>query len=238
MELLVIEDLLWLTFISRENRFTVKVKLDSGDEVLAHLKDTAKLKDYLIPGNKLLGKLSPSKSRKTQLDIWAGLNRSTGELILINSWVHPTLASEILRREGYIILKREVKLPKSRSRFDLLVKNSKGTQLVEVKGCTLYRGEYALFPDALTQRGRRHVRELTELVRRGERARLLFLAFSGRVKYLTVNEEIDPELRRMLREFLRVGGEISAYTLPLELNISGDRISLKIKSFAPLELEL
>ena len=238
MELLVVEDLLWVTFISRENRFTVKVKLDSEDEILAHLRDTAKLKDYLIPGNKLLGKLAPSKNRRTQLDIWAGLNRSTGELILINSWVHPTLASEILRREGYTILKREVKLPRSRSRFDLLVKKGEDIKLVEVKGCTLYRGEYALFPDALTQRGRRHVKELTELVKRGERAKLIFLAFSSRVKYLTVNDEVDPELRGILRKFLKTGGEISAYTLPLELNISGDRISLRIKSFTPLQLKL
>ncbi|MBN1785613.1 MAG: DNA/RNA nuclease SfsA [Candidatus Methanofastidiosa archaeon] len=195
-------------FISRKNRFLGVVETTSGERALAHIHDPGRLSEVLTPRNLMLIKrASQKRGRKTEWDIIAGL--VDGRWTLINSSYHRKLSDWVLARgllpfmaEGDRIIP-EIRY--GRSRLDYLIENGKRRMWLEVKGCSLSRDGVALFPDAPTARGRRHVVDLTSIAGSGDQAAILFLVFAPNARSFSPNFLTDPEFSDRLLEAREAG---------------------------------
>jgi sugar fermentation stimulation protein A len=202
------------TFQERPNRFTVIFEHKRCEEK-AHLRDPGRLRELLLPGADLL--LRPAQNnvkRKTKYDVIAVW--SEGIWVLINSGFHSDLAQELLESglisefEGYKVEKREYTYGKSR--LDFLLTGKEGTLLLEVKGCTLVEKGHAKFPDAPTERGKRHVEELTKARQQGLNAAVLFIIPREDAEIFSPNWEMDPPFSLALQHAQEEGVHIIAYS--------------------------
>ena len=121
------------------------------------------------------------------------------------------LNGTVAELQGYPNLRREVTYGSERSRIDILLEGDGRRCYVEVKNVTLVEGGLALFPDAVTTRGQKHLRELMEMVRNGDRGVLLFTVQRGDGNAVAPADRIDPEYGRLLREAVANGVEALAY---------------------------
>jgi len=207
------EELVPATFRSRPNRFLVEAELD-GRPVLAHLHDPGRMKELLVPGAELRLKPAAGGARKTA---WtAALVRAGAEWVSIDSGLPNRFVEKCLRAgaihefRDYAVARREV--PFGRSRFDFHLVGSGMDILLEVKSVTLVADGLALFPDAPTARGTRHLHELAEASARGYAGTVLFLVQRADARALRPHGGIDPAFARALREVYREGVEVLAYT--------------------------
>lgn len=200
--------------ISRPNRFlgVVDIVSYSGSlseirEEMVHIHDPGRLEDLLYPGNELLLKKASSPNRKTGWDVIAA--KAEDGWILINSAFHRKIAEWAIGDEvspfleGLDSVSAEQKF--GDSRLDFLLGKGETRIWVEVKGCTLINGNKAIFPDAPTVRGKRHIEELIKAVRAGDEALLLVLVFRPDAKCFAPNEVIDPGLAEAFREAVKEG---------------------------------
>lgn len=210
-------------FKERPNKFLGVVDIWDPEEmrgVEVHMYDPGRLGEILFPGNPVLLKRAQGKHRRTAWDLIAG--RVSGFWIPVHSGYHRALAEGIFRYErlspfGPVTRVRpEVKLGHSRMDF-LLEKRDGSTVWVEVKGCTLARDGVALFPDAPTKRGQRHIEELIKLKESGEDAALLMLVFRPDARYFAPNMETDPLFSSSFYRALKEGVEVH----PLLLSYDG-----------------
>jgi sugar fermentation stimulation protein A len=196
-------------FLKRINRFLGEVIIN-GERELAHIHDPGRLEELLYKNNRVLLKKYNKEGRKTQWEIISAYYKK--KWVFINSKFHRIISENILRDEeispfGNIEeIKPEVYAGKSR--IDYLLKDARGNIWVEVKGCTLEREGIALFPDAPTERGRRHIEELKNLVLKGDRASLLILIFHPEVKCFAPNKERDPKFANSYFEAINYGVEV------------------------------
>lgn len=210
------------TFLDRPNRFLVRLIPEITDQVEeAFLHDPGRLLELLKPNVKLLirrplVKKSRGVKRKTNWDIlavkqgmrWIVINSSFPNLFakvaIENDWI-PELA-------GYSSLKPEFKF--GDSRLDFFLSKEKGQPcLVEVKGVTLVKGNKALFPDAPTIRGARHLVELEKSIEEGYRAVVLFLVMREDPVTFSPNVDIDRRFSEQLVTAANAGVEILVYKL-------------------------
>ncbi|QGY47900.1 DNA/RNA nuclease SfsA [Maribellus comscasis] len=198
------------TLIKRYKRFLTDVILDDGTEVVAHCTNSGTMKSCLETGAEVF--LTPVKDPKRK-------TRFTWEMIKINGdWVgintgHPNkLAFEAISEDkipglkGYTFVKREVKF--GDSRFDIYAENEQGKCFVEVKNVTLKEGKYALFPDAVTTRGQKHLRTLIEVKKGGMRAVMLYIVQRMDVEIFAPAADIDPNYAKALKEAVDSGVEV------------------------------
>ncbi len=178
------ETILKAEFLHRPNRFVVHGRLASGEEVRAFLPNPGRLQELLLPAVTIyLVPEPPGSTRKTQYTM-VGVAGKSGPVFL-----HTHVNNEVARHlvthdlipglEGATITRSEV--PLGRSRFDFLLEQDGEPVYVEVKSCTLFGNGVAMFPDAITERGRRHLLELAELAAHGTRTVVLFIVHSGEV---------------------------------------------------------
>lgn len=211
-------------FRDRPNRFlaVVDIVLEDGsvsERELVHVHDPGRLKEILLPGAELAVKRASNPGRKTRWDLIAG---KVGNMwVLIHSGYHRAISEAVLRDPdnnpfGRIDdLKAEVKF--GRSRMDYLLTMQKGGRMVvEVKGCSLAIDGTALFPDAPTVRGTRHLEELITLLSEGYRSGVLFLVFRMDSECLSPKEDTDPVFARTFHRALDAGVEIHAVLLSYE----------------------
>ncbi len=206
-------------FIKRPNRFlAICSDIRDGRELKVHVRDPGRLKELLYPGNQVLLKRACGRKRKTKWDLIAAM-ASSGKWVLVNSGFHSAIAASIiLDRQlspfGMVKgLRPEIKV--GRSRLDFLVDlENKGRVYLEVKGCTLVKEGIALFPDAPTERGRRHLVELSSLVQEGYRACVMFLILCPEADCFDANIRTDPLFYRTFYDVVRQGVEI--YPVGLE----------------------
>ena len=166
------------TFVERPNRFLTIVKV--GNKYFkSHLPDPGRLKEILTPGRELfLRKEKYSKNRKTKYT--TVLTNFNGELVSLISTLPNKFIKECIESnnisflKGFRIEKQEVKYGKHRFDFLLLNKEKKPFYL-EVKSVTFVENSIAKFPDAITERGKKHVQELTKLVKSGFQAGIIFV---------------------------------------------------------------
>lgn len=138
---------------------------------------------------------------------WVGIN--TG---LPNRLVREGIENGVIRElQGYPLIRPEVRYGEERSRIDLLLEGTSGLCYVEVKNVTLVEGRLALFPDAVTTRGQKHLRELMEVVRQGERGVIFFVVQRADGEEVAPDDAIDPEYGRLLRLAAANGVEVLAY---------------------------
>jgi sugar fermentation stimulation protein A len=204
-------------FVERPNRFLLRVvRVDSDSEEIeeAHLPDPGRLRELLIPGAEIWLRPADGPTRRTRWTAMLVRSPDGSELIsldttLPNRLLAPALGSRLLEEfEDWSLEARE--WTHGRSRFDFLLVRESGERLVlEVKSVTLVEGRTALFPDAVTSRGARHVRELAEFAgRSGWNAAVLFVAQRADADRILPAREIDPDFADALLEARDAGVQI------------------------------
>jgi len=179
-------------FIERINKFVGKVEVDNKT-ILAHIHDPGRLKNLLYFKNSVLLKANNDPKRITKYEVVAAENK--GNWVLINSRFHNEIAYKLILKGFTSIDPKKIKeikkeFPFKNSRFDFFVNEDK-PYLVEVKGCTLVENGTALFPDAPTKRGTKHLLELTKSIEEGFKPMVLFLIFQDAFEFKP-NGGIDP----------------------------------------------
>jgi sugar fermentation stimulation protein A len=196
-------------FISRPNRFIAQVELD-GKEETVHVKNTGRCKELLVPGATVWLEEALNPVRKTKYDLVAVLKEEDGkEPILINmdSQIVNDVAEEWFRKAiPEAEIKREVIY--GYSRFDIYLRTPNTSAFVEVKGVTLEKNGVALFPDAPTQRGVKHIRELIKAHEEGYECFLLFVVQMKGVSEFRPNSETHPEFAAALKDAVTKGVHI------------------------------
>lgn len=201
-------------FRSRSNRFSGIVditNLDSFCGVKVHIHDPGRLSEILYPGNEILLKRVKSKNRVTEWDLIAG--RCGRNWVLAHSGYHRRIAEVIIRDDKISPFGRAMNLSSEvtwgHSRIDFLIAKEDGTEVwVEVKGCTLAADSVALFPDAPTQRGSKHLKTLISLKKGGAHSALLILTFSPDAVRFAPNWLADPEFYFLFYQALDLGVEV------------------------------
>ena len=199
--------------VRRYKRFLADVELNDGTLVTAHTPNTGSMQQCAEPGQAVL--LSKSNNPKRKL-AWSW------ELVQVNnSWVDINthranrVVEEALRTnvipefQDYTV---RPEFPFAHSRIDFMLEGNNEKVLLEVKNVTLCcQPGLACFPDAVTKRGQKHLRDLVEAKREGWRAVIFFLVQRGEAESFTPADHIDPEYGQLLREAVACGVEALAY---------------------------
>lgn len=203
--------------IKRYKRFLADVELADGSVVTAHSPNTGSMKSCSTPGSKVWLSDSKSTTRKYPLS-WELVEADSGALTGINTGWPNKLVKEaiedgtISELQGYASIRPEVKYGHEGSRIDLLLADEeKGLCYVEVKNVTLVEGDIALFPDAVSTRGTKHLRELTAMVDAGHRAVIFYCIQRNDASCLQPADMIDGEYGKTLRLAVAHGVEALAY---------------------------
>jgi sugar fermentation stimulation protein A len=205
------------TLVRRYKRFLADVRLASGRLVTAHCPNPGSMLGLAEPGRRVLLSRAPESSTRRLGFTWEAV-RIGRTWVCVNTQRANQVAREALcgRRipplARYTTVRPEVALP-PRSRIDFLLSSARESVFVEVKSVTLRSDAAALFPDAVTERGRRHLRDLMRLTCRGERAVLLYLVMRDDCRWVGSAESIDPEYARTLRLAVAQGVLALAYTV-------------------------
>ena len=202
-------------FLSRPNRFIAYVMVDGRVEK-CHVKNTGRCRELLVPGCKVYLEESENPNRSTRFDLVATEKKIGDSSILINmdSQAPNSVVEEWLRKGELFGEKAEVKreVTYSDSRFDFSITDESGRiTFLEVKGCTLEKNGVVMFPDAPTERGVKHVKELIKAKKEGYGAYILILVQMCGVKYFVPNWDTHPAFGEALREAERNGVVILCY---------------------------
>ncbi len=206
-------------FISRPNRFlAICSDTEEGGELMVHVRDPGRLKELLYPGNTVLLKRAKGQTRKTHWDLVAA-KASSGRWVLVNSGFHSAIATSILLDSQLSPFGKARKIqPEVRvghSRLDFLIDIENNEKIyMEVKGCTLVKEGTALFPDAPTKRGRKHLLELLALRKKGYRACVMFLILCPGAGCFDANNQTDPLFYETFYHVIEQGVEV--YPVGLE----------------------
>lgn len=199
-------------FLRRINRFTAFVELN-GREEMVHVKNTGRCKELLLEGARVFLEEADKEGRKTKYSLIAVYKGDM--LVNMDSQAPNQMAAEALA-EGKIeeigevdFLKREVNY--ENSRFDLFYQKGEKKGFIEVKGVTLEGNGIAKFPDAPTERGAKHLRELIKAKEEGYEAAALFVIQMKGVQEFRPNEERDKNFTAALKEAAKAGVKILAY---------------------------
>ena len=180
-------------FLERPNRFVARVRLEDGGETVVHVKNTGRCRELLLPGVPVILAKGENPGRRTAWDLVGVYKR--GALFNIDSQAPNRAAAEWLAAGGYDGIRFDAVKPEYRigaSRIDFCMEHAGERYLMEVKGCTLERDGIGYFPDAPTERGTKHLRELTEAVRLGYRCAAAFVIQTEGVTEVLPNRETDP----------------------------------------------
>lgn len=203
--------------IKRYKRFLADVELPDSSVVVAHCANSGSMLGCKEPGSRVF--LSPNTNPKAKLDWRWEMVEVEGALVGINT-SHPNklveeaiLDGTIAELQGYATHRREVKYG-TNSRIDILLEDP-GLCYVEVKNVTLKVGSEAQFPDAVTARGTKHLAELSEMVRQGHRAVMVYLVQRGDCSHFRPAANIDPTYADALKAAHANGVEILCYQCTL-----------------------
>lgn len=216
-------------FLERPNRFVGRVTLN-GKEEYCHIKNTGRCKELLVPGARVLVCETDNLKRKTRYDL---VNVYKGDkLINIDSQAPNQVAYEWLEGGGLGITWKKLLREKvyGTSRIDLYGETEDRKILMEVKGVTLEENGVVRFPDAPTARGVKHLKELTESLKAGCEAYILFVVQMSDVRYFEPNRATHPEFADALAAACEAGVHILAYDCSV-----GER-TLSIRNEVPVLL--
>jgi len=201
--------------LKRYKRFLADVELSDGEVITAHTANTGSMKTCWEPGWNVLLSFHDNPKRKLKYsleltnngDTWIGVNTSLPNKVAAEG-IQAGIVKEL---SGYSNLKPEAKVGKSR--IDILLSNEgKDPCYVEVKNVTLLgENKRAIFPDAVSTRGQKHLEELTGLVNEGIRAAMLFVVNREDVDSFSPADHIDPTYGELLRKADKAGVEVLAY---------------------------
>ncbi|WP_321344686.1 DNA/RNA nuclease SfsA [uncultured Draconibacterium sp.] len=226
------KELIHGTLIKRYKRFLADIELDTGEVVVAHCTNSGSMKSCLENGAEVY--LTPVDDPKRKTKFTWEMIKINGDWVGINTGNPNKLAFEAISAgqipglEEYTIVRREVKF--GDSRFDVFAENKQEKCFVEVKNVSMKQNEYALFPDAITTRGQKHLKTLIEVKKQGMRAVMLYIIQRSDVEIFAPAKEIDPEYAALLKEAFAAGVEI----FPMQAKVTPHKITLVKK--LPFEL--
>lgn len=237
-------------FLRRYKRFFAEIEFQ-GKTITAHVPNTGSLKGCLKEGAPCLFSTSNDPARKLPQTLqmvrdgksWVGVNTHLANELVWEAWQSGVIPAWKKLDGGA----REVKIH-AKTRLDLALWKATAelpagaklgvTQLqknkfnfVEIKNVTMAHKGLAMFPDAVTERGQKHLEELMELSSRGHKAEIFFLIQRSDCQSFAPSDAIDPAYGRLLRQAIKAGVKISAF--PCELNETGARVIAR-----PLGLEI
>lgn len=191
-------------FLSRPNRFIAHVELEDRTEI-CHVKNTGRCRELLVPGAAVYLERADNPARKTGYDLVAV---EKGErLINMDAQAPNRVFAEWAASGGFLPDVTAVRPEYSygESRLDFCLETPHGLHLVEVKGVTLEEGGSARFPDAPTERGVKHIRELQRAVEAGLDATLVFIVQMAGIQSVSPNDSTHPAFGQALREAAKAG---------------------------------
>ena len=201
-------------FIKRYKRFLVDVKIGSKI-VTAHCPNTGSMLGLLKKNNKVwLSKSdNPNRKLKFTLEIIEDKNKKIGvNTHSTNKIILHAIKDKTLREFGKILeIKPETKFNKN-TRFDFLIRNRRNNIFVEVKNVTLSRKfQIAEFPDAITERGSKHINELIEAAKKGYKSYILFVVQRNDCKYFKIASDIDIKYSKLIKKAVKKKINILCY---------------------------
>nr|WP_319266601.1 DNA/RNA nuclease SfsA [uncultured Draconibacterium sp.] len=226
------KELIHGTLIKRYKRFLADIELDTGEVVVAHCTNSGSMKSCLENGAEVY--LTPVDDPKRKTKFTWEMIKINGDWVGINTGNPNKLAFEAISAghipglEEYTTVRREVKF--GDSRFDVFAENKQEKCFVEVKNVSMKQNDYALFPDAITTRGQKHLKTLIEVKKQGMRAVMLYIIQRSDVEIFAPAKEIDPEYAALLKEAFAAGVEI----FPMQAKVTPHKITLVKK--LPFEL--
>lgn len=225
--------------IQRLNRFVATVDLQ-GEIVRAHVPNSGRMKELLFPGNRVVLEHQSGHERKTPYDLI--LAEYDGRLVSIDSRLPNWLIAEAIQAgelpgfESLMVERREVVYRESRLDLKLIERQPREKAIAasltqqregyaEIKSCTLVQDGVAMFPDAPTERGARHLRELMHAVQEGFLAYVVFLVQREDAHSFRPNTGTDPVFATTLQKAAHVGVQVKAYTCQVteeEIKVVGE----------------
>ena len=206
-------------FHARPNRFIAEVTAD-GERIRVHVKNTGRCRELLIPGCRVYLEKSDNPERKTPYDLVAV--ETPWGIINMDSQIPNAAAYEWLSAQfPDAVIRREVK--RGNSRVDLTVERDGRLTWVEVKGVTLAADGIAMFPDAPTERGVKHIRELADGAGNGEDAWILFVIQREDCRLFEPNWETHAELGDALNDAQAAGVKIIA----MDCTVTPDEMTIR-----------
>ena len=213
------KDICSAKFIDRPNRFIAHVELNGKAEVV-HVKNTGRCRELLLSGVDVILSHSGNPSRKTTYDLIAVYKEGLG-LVNIDSQAPNQVVKEWLKGQAFTLVRPEYGY--GDSRIDFYMEKGNKLYLMEVKGCTLERDGIGYFPDAPTERGVKHLHELTKAVCEGYQAYLTFVIQMEGVTKVLPNIETHPEFG----EALQAAQEAGVKVVYLPCRVEEDGICVK-----------
>ena len=209
------------TFLNRSNRFIAEVEIDGRLERV-HVKNTGRCRELLVPGCCCFLNDSGNPGRKTKYDLIAV---QKGELLInMDSQVVNTVAGEYL--ESGKLFSKEAKIRREvtfgKSRFDFYIEDGSRKVFLEVKGVTLENDGVSAFPDAPTERGVKHLKELVSALGKGYESYVLFVIQMKGVHLFTPNDVTHPAFGETLRFAAGQGVKV----LAMDCLVSPDTIEI------------
>ena len=207
-------------FLDRPNRFIAHI-LINGNSKTVHVKNTGRCRELLIEGAEVWLEKSNNPSRKTAYDLIA-VRKDSGLLVNIDSQAPNKVAREWLETQGFDKMIPEYTY--GNSRLDFYMEKDGERFLLEVKGCTLEIGGTGYFPDAPTERGVKHLRELARAVGEGYHAAVAFVIQMDDVTEVRPNVDTHPAFGAALQEAKEAGVEVlflPCHVEPGALNVIG-----------------
>lgn len=214
-------------FLERPNRFIAICEINGKEEV-CHVKNTGRCRELLVKGSTVYLEKSPNPNRKTQYDLVCV--QKNNRLINMDSQIPNYVVVEALNKifNDITFVKQEYKY--GNSRFDIYVETKTEKIFVEVKGVTLENNGVVRFPDAPTERGIKHLKELQKAITEGYRACVVFLIQMDNVKYFEPNYDTHPEFAEELKKANENGVEIFVFdsvVTPVEI-IMNKKVEIRI----------
>lgn len=216
-------------FIQRYKRFMADVRLANGEVITLHCPNTGSMKNCLVPDAPVWYSHSHNPKRKYPCT-WEAIEIESGVRVGVNTHGANILVKEAIEQgvikalQGYSDIRREVGYGEEKSRIDFLLQEGDKRCYVEVKNVTLWEADkVAYFPDAVSARGTKHLRELISVVQNGHRAVLVFCVQHTGVSKVAPADHIDPLYGKTLRLAVKSGVEVLAY----QASIAPEAIALK-----------
>lgn len=221
-------DLITGHLVSRYKRFFADIELENGEVITAHCANTGPMTGVCKLGSPVLVSHHPSPKRKLAYsweaiyldEQWIGINTSLPNRVIGHMLDHHLLPE----LEPYNTVKGEVAYGNEKSRIDFLLTNGEDSSqktYVEVKNTTWCMGSLALFPDTVTTRGQKHIRELMSVLTEDTSAALIFFINRGDCDRFAAGAEADPEYARLLKEAIAKGVKV----LPCRFAIEPPKIT-------------
>lgn len=210
--------------LRRYKRFLADIELPNGEILTIHCANTGAMIGCGATGDTLFYSTSDSTTRKYPHS-WEITRLPNGQLVCINTHRSNQLTLEALQNKQikelamYDHILPEVKYGSENSRIDFLLK-AEGLPdcYVEVKSVTLVEGNIGMFPDAVTTRGQKHVRELMAMKKQGHRAVIFFAGLHNGFDCFKTASKIDPEYDKLLRQAIQEGVEVYSYAAEFEIS--------------------